>query len=162
MEKLLSVLIAVIIITGIVFGSTAVAISAGNSSNPSPQVTIVNPVEDGSNKKAWVGIIGSGFTPGQELRLLIVDSKVGAETNIMPRVVPEPIEVNDQGSFEALWTGAGRYFTRGLMDAGVYQFMVTDADYNILATAPLLVYQSKEADRAKWPVVADAMFPEKD
>ena len=162
MKKLLSVLVAVIIITGIVVGSTSVAISAGDSNNPSPQLTVVNPVADGSNKKAWVGVIGSGFEPGQELRLLIIDSKVGVETNIMSRVDPKELNANDQGAFEALWKGAGRYFTKGLMDAGVYQFMVTDADYNILATAPLLVYQSKEADRAKWPVVANAMFPEKD
>ncbi len=155
MKKLLSVLIAAVIITGIVFGSTLVASSAGE--NQGPTLTIVNPVNS-TGKGEKVAILGGGFEPGQELRVMVVDSAYGVKSDVGYALTPAPV-ANDAGAFAAVWGGYGRYVSRGLLGAGVHALYVTDIEYNVLAHATFVVYDAK-APREEWPSVADFLVPE--
>jgi hypothetical protein len=103
------------------------------ASGPAPKViseSWIIPLD----KKGQVTIMGSGFQPGQELRLLFKTAD-GVMTNIGPRLEPQPV-ANERGAWTTVWS-YGRLVSKKLVKAGVYAILVTDADYNILASAPL-------------------------
>jgi hypothetical protein len=113
----------------------AVTISMGQAfaGGPAPKV-ISESWEVPLDKKGQVTIMGSGFQPSQELRLLFktVD---GVMTNIGPRLEPQPV-ANERGAWATVWD-YGRLVSKKLVKEGVYAILVTDADYNILASAPI-------------------------
>ncbi|MFH1934113.1 MAG: hypothetical protein ABIN18_21385 [Pseudomonadota bacterium] len=113
----------------------AVTISMGQAvaSGPAPKVISESwlvPLD----KKGKVTIMGSGFQTGQELRLLFKTAD-GVMTNIGPRLEPKPV-ANERGAWATVWS-YGRLVSKKLVKEGVYAILVTDTDYNILASAPL-------------------------
>ena len=142
MKKLLCVLIVAVMIAGIVFGSTLVASSASDSSNPSPNAVVANPVVKW-DKKAEIQILGSAFTPKQQIYLLITDSNDIRSDFTAFDCAPEPVP-NEQGAFATEWSGLGRMISKGLLEPGAYAIEVTDENYKTLATAPLWILEEEE------------------
>ena len=99
MKKLLVVLIAVVVIAGLVAGTT-IAAGSPDSSNPAPNVVVTTPVVALSSS-ATVTIMGSGYEPGQEVRLLVT-SLDGAKADIGYALDPEPV-ANEVGAWATVW-----------------------------------------------------------
>jgi len=146
MKKLIGGLIAVILVAVLVIGGTIgfAGASPASESEPAPTVTVVTPRVELSSK-AEVVILGAGFEPGQELRLLFTQLN-GVQADIGYSLDPEPV-ANEIGAWVTLWTakdGLGRYIKKGLIEAGAYVITVTDAEYSALATAPIAFYEAEE------------------
>ncbi len=149
MKKLIGGLIAAILVAVLVFG-TGVGItgaSPAGESNPAPTVVVVDPILK-LDKKAQVVIIGAGFEPGQELRLLVTDVN-GVSADVAATLDPEPV-ANDLGAWATAWTGAGRYISKKLIKEGVYTITVTDGEYNALASAAVAFYDASKPEE-EWP-----------
>jgi len=83
------------------------------------------------DKKIKIGLSGEGFAAGQEIRILIMAAKDGAEYDIGYALDPEPVP-DDAGKWATTWD-AGRFVGKKLVKEGANQLQVTDADYNALA-----------------------------
>ena len=113
--------------------ASVVSIGQSVASGLAPRV-ISEPWVVPLDKKGKVTIMGSGFQTGQELRLLFKTAD-GVMTNIGPRLEPQPV-ANERGAWATVWS-YGRVVKKKLIKEGVYAILVTDTDYNILASAPL-------------------------
>jgi hypothetical protein len=149
MKKAIWALIAAILVVGVVAGSSSgIAGAAPDSkSNPAPAVTVVNSVNK-LERKVSIVIIGSGFAPGQEARLLLLEPKFGTTTDLDWSLDPVPV-ANDSGAWITTWN-SDRYVQRGLLAEGVYSITVTDNDYNSLATTAVAFWDVEKAPE-EWP-----------
>ncbi|MFC1945210.1 hypothetical protein ACFLWF_00485 [Chloroflexota bacterium] len=133
------ILSIVVVIIGLVGGA---AIVVGSPFGSSPNVEVVNPVVEFS-ENATVTIAGSGFEPGQEVRILFTTSGVKSATaDIGYALEPQPI-ASKSGAWITVWS-AGRYVSKGLVSEGAYSIVVTDTDYNELAIAPFAFAAASE------------------
>ncbi len=133
MKKLIGGLIAAILVAVLVFG-TGVGItgaSPAGESNPAPTVT-VRPTVVELHSKTQLVILGVGFEPGQELAVLLQHAD-GTVSDITFAVDPETV-ADEKGNFATLFT-VDRF--ERIMAEGVFAFIVTDLNYNALATAPI-------------------------
>jgi hypothetical protein len=110
---------------------------------PGPEVVVVTPMVKMSNK-AKFSIMGSGFKPGEEVRLLFTTMD-GVEANIGYALEPQPV-ANKVGAWITTWS-CGRYIKRKLITEGAYTITVTDSKYNKLAHAPVAFYAEKESEK---------------
>jgi hypothetical protein len=144
MRKVVYGLIAVIMVFGLVGCATMGTEPSGAQqqalSAPTPIVVVASPMVK-MDKKATVSIVGSGFTPGQELALLITDAN-GVHSDIGDALKPEP-KANESGAWYTTWS-CGRFISKKLVKEGAYAITVTDTDYNPLAHAPVAFYKAKE------------------
>ncbi|MFC1872271.1 hypothetical protein ACFLYV_00910 [Chloroflexota bacterium] len=125
------ILSIVVVIIGLVGGA---AIVVGSPFGSSPTVEVVNPVVELSNS-ATVTIAGSGYEPGQEVRILFTTSGVkSARADIGYALEPQPI-ASKSGAWITVWE-AGRYVKKGLVSEGAYSIEVADTEYITLAEAP--------------------------
>jgi len=108
------------------------------------------------HKNTKVTIMGSGFKPGQEVRLLVTQSD-GSISDIGDGLDPEPV-ANDDGVWATAWT-VGRFGHRRIAKPGVYVLKACDTDYNVLATVPFGYYNSKKPYK-EWPSWAQAVVKE--
>ena len=99
------------------------------------------------HKKTKVTVMGSGFKPGQEVRLIITQSD-GSITDIGGGLDPEPV-ANKDGVWTTAWT-VGRFAHRRIAKPGVYVLRACDTDYNVLATVPFGYYNTKKPYK-EWP-----------
>jgi hypothetical protein len=95
---------------------------------------VLTPVLDLSNKETDVKLKGTGFTPGQEIMVLIADVD-GIRTDVGWALDPEP-KADANGMWETTWD-AKRFVDRKLVKAGEYLITVTDADYNEIDAKPV-------------------------
>ena len=93
------------------------------------------------DSKAKISIVGSGFTPGQEISLVFTDVN-GIQANIADYLKPEPTP-NKSGAWYTTWS-CGRYISRKLIKEGAYIITVTDRMYNPLAQAAVAFYQTED------------------
>ena len=149
MKKSILVLIAVIAIIGLMAG-TGIATGAANMGN-GPNLVIATPVSELGEP---VVILGSGFEPGETIRLVFdtggsrIDIEYGlAETGHSQRSSGVSPVANDTGAFIAAWE-PGRIASRviasgrGGPGAGAYTIMATDTDYVTLTTTPIAFWEA--------------------
>lgn len=109
------------------------------------------------SSSTMVGIMGSNYEPGQEVRLLVYHND-GSISDIGSQLDPEPV-ANEFGVWSTAWT-IGRYSKSGICQMGTYVMKATDTDYNVLATVPFVYYSPKKEDYAEWPTAARACVKE--
>jgi hypothetical protein len=101
-----------------------------------------------------VAIMGSGYAPGQEVRLIITH-KEGSRSDISDTLDPAPV-ANDDGVWATQWT-VGRYSKSKIAKADVYLMMATDSDGKVLATTAFGYYNTKDPYE-EWPTWAQAVI----
>ena len=98
------------------------------------------------DKKAAVVIMGSGFQPGQEIRIL-VSTPGEAGSDLDGALKPDP-EVNSTGTWATTWN-AGMYIGKKIIDPGVAKITVTDAEYNPIAHTAVFVQREEKPKEEK-------------
>ena len=96
--------------------------------------------------------MGSGYEPGQEIKLLVHLSGGGKATwanvsDIGVYLDPFPVIANEFGVWATAWT-VSRYSR--LAGTGMYVLEVVDGEYNVLASAPFGFVDMKEPQE-EWP-----------
>ena len=103
-----------------------------------------------SKTKAW--IYGSGFVPGTDVSILVVDSN-GVISDITSAASNFPLVANDDGAFATKWT-LGRFTRKGVGGEKMISLWVVDQDFNNLASAPIafcnLKNRKEGADVPNW------------
>jgi len=96
-----------------------------------------------------VWVYGSGFEPGQEVQILIMD-KTGVLADITSGLTSVfPLIANEQGAWATKWT-IGRFTTSAV--EGQYSLTIVDAlDFDVLATAPIALCAPTRAEGAAIP-----------
>ena len=146
MRKLLYGLMAVIMVFGLMgcaslkTGTPDAEEALTAPGQPGPMVVVATPYVK-MDKKATITIMGTGFTPGQEVSLLFTDVN-GVQSDIGYALKPQPT-ANKLGAWVTTWS-CGRYISKKLIKEGAYTIMVADSDYNILAHTPVAFYQAKK------------------
>ena len=99
------------------------------------------------DKKATLTLIGTGFEPGKAVRVLMVTAD-GITTDIDYSFQPKPVP-NQRGAWISEWKDCGRFISEGLVKEGAYAIMVADAEYNVLANAPVGFFADKKDEKKK-------------
>jgi hypothetical protein len=148
MKRLIGGILAVFVIVSLV-GCTAMGIGKKGAeeglAQPGPTVTVATPMVKMS-KKAKITIVGTGFTPGQEVSLLFTTMD-GVQADIGYALKPKPV-ANKMGAWVTTWS-CGRYVARKLAKEGAYTITVTDSEYNTLAHTPVAFYKEKKKKKKK-------------
>ena len=110
-----------------------------------PIVTVSTPVVK-FDKKATVVIMGAGFQPGQEIRIL-VGTPGEADSDLDGALKPDP-EVSSAGTWATTWD-AGMYIGKKIIDPGAAKITVTDAEYNPIAHTPLFIQKEEKPKEDK-------------
>lgn len=99
-------------------------------------------------KKVSVILMGSGFEPEKEIRILFTDAE-GMQTDIGYALTPEP-KANKAGAFSTTWE-CDEFIKANLVTAGVFTLTATDAQFNPLAMTPITfaAAKAKTDDKAK-------------
>jgi hypothetical protein len=93
------------------------------------QVTVPDAVA--LNKEGTIEISGAGFAPNESVYVLFSTSD-GVTSDIGYALDPEPVADAD-GNWVTTWS-YGRFVAKGLVAAGAFDLMVTDEDFNELAS----------------------------
>ena len=152
MKKATGALIAVMLVIGLM-GCSYLGIGKGPAKEgmaaavePGPTVMAGTPVVKMS-KKSVVVIMGTGFKPGQEVRILFT-TRDGVRADIGYALKPQPV-ANKVGAWATTWK-CGRFVRKKLIKQGAYTLTVTDAEYNPIAHAPVaFVKAKKKGDKKK-------------
>jgi len=151
MKKLIGGLTAVVLVAGLVGCSTmgpgkgAAKEGLALPSEPGPTVMAGTPVVKMS-KKSVVVIMGTGFKPGQEVRILFTTWD-GVRADIGYAIKPQPV-ANKVGAWVTTWK-CGRFVRKKLIKQGAYTLTVTDAEYNPIAHAPVAFVKAKKKGAKK-------------
>lgn len=94
-------------------------------------------------KKVSVVIMGSGFKPGEELSMLIVDDS-GLQTDIGYALKPIP-KADATGTWATTWN-AGDFVSKKVFKPGPCKITVTDADYNPIAHTVVFFQKAEKKD----------------
>ena len=98
------------------------------------------------NKKSSAVIMGTGFKPKEEIRILLT-TQDGLQSDIGYALKPEP-KPDASGTWGTTWS-AGRYVDRKLVKAGAHIITAADADYNPIASTVVTFIPEKEAKKKK-------------
>lgn len=151
MKKLIYGMMAITLVIGLV-GSTAMG--SGKSvakesfvakSKPCPRVAVGNPFVKMSEKLKVV-IMGTGFNPGQEVRILFTTMD-GVSADIGYALKPQPV-ANKIGAWVTTWK-CGGFIKKKLIKQGAYTITVTDGEYTPLAHAPVAFYKDEKESKKK-------------
>ncbi len=156
MKKVIWILTVVILVVGLVIGSSMrIGMAVPDSASiPSPEATVINPVSKLERNVMFV-VIGSGFEPGQEVHFLLLEPTFGTTTDLDWSVDPKPVVANDSGAWIVTWD-TDRYVQRKLVVAGVYSILVTDSDFNTLTTTAFAFWDAEKPPE-EWPIWAQAL-----
>jgi hypothetical protein len=151
MKKIFGFMIAVVLVVGLIgiTGSNFFGPQKSIAAEPGPVVTMGTPLVKMAGKKTTgVVIMGAGFKPGQEVRVLFT-SPDGLQSDIGYALKPEP-KPDKAGSWTTTWS-CGRYVARKLIapKGGAYKILVTDGDYNPIAHAPVFFQAPKKKKKKK-------------
>jgi hypothetical protein len=151
MKKLILGFVAVIfLVVGLgglsLFGPGQSLAQGGPSdkAGPSPVVVVANPMVK-ITKDAKVVILGSGFKPGQEIRILFKPLD-GVAADIGYALKPEPVP-NKLGAFVSTWT-CGRHLRKNIKP-GAFSLVVTDMEFGYLAQTPVAFYAESASEKKK-------------
>jgi len=137
-RKVLCGFIALIVVVGLIVcshigpGKGTIEAAFAAESELGPIVMVATPTVKVS-KNAKVVIMGCGFKPGQEVRI-IVDAMDGVLSDIGYALKPTPV-ANTTGAWVTTWT-LGR-FARLIKKDVVYNLTVRDGDFKVVAHAPI-------------------------
>ena len=151
MKKAVWGFIAVMLVIGLMgcshlgIGKGAAKEEMAAAGEPGPTVMAGTPVVKMS-KKSKVVIIGSGFKPGQEVRILFTTWD-GVRADIGYALKPQP-KANKVGAWTTTWS-CGRFVRKKLIKEGAYTLTVTDAEYNPIAHAPVSFVAAKKKAKKK-------------
>jgi len=98
------------------------------------------------NKKANAVIMGTGFKPKQEIRILLT-TQDGLQSDIGYALKPGP-KPDASGTWGTTWS-AGRYIDRKLVKAGAHIITAADGDYNPIASTIVTFVPEKKAKTKK-------------
>jgi hypothetical protein len=141
MKKVISSLMALFFIVGI----TGVCLAG----DLNPVVSMGTPLVKMAGKKtAGVVIMGTGFKPGQEVRILF-NTPDGIQSDIGYALKPKP-KADKTGSWATTW-GAGRYVARKLINpkGGGYKILIVDSEYNPIAYTTVFFQAPKKKKKKK-------------
>ncbi len=96
---------------------------------PAPVVAVATPVATIA-KKVSVDIMGAGYDPGEEVRILFTDAE-GMQTDIGYALEPAPT-ANKSGAFSTTWQ-VGEFISAKLVTPGVFTLTVTNNEFKPLA-----------------------------
>jgi hypothetical protein len=96
-------------------------------------------------KAAKVAIIGAGFEPGQEIRVLLIPLD-NVMTDLVDDLAPYPVP-NQIGAWVTTWT-CGAHLDDNIKE-GAYEIKVTTMDYKVLAKTPIAFYQEKSEKKVE-------------
>lgn len=143
-ERSVRGIIAIIVVMGMV-GLTALVYNKATADELAPKAIVATPfVKMGS--KVNVVVMGTGFKPGEEVRLLFTSAD-GVQADIGYALKPAP-KANKIGSWVTVWN-ASRYVKRKIIKGGAYTITVVDSDYNVLTHAPVAFYQEPKKKKKK-------------
>ena len=132
------------------FWMVAIALVVGFGVQPQafaePRIA-VKPMANLAKTEA-ISIMGSGFAPGKEVKVLYTDPK-GITADLEAYIDPKP-SVRSDGTFYAVWK-CGRYVSKKMVLPGVTYIKVVDDDYNLLAHGSVAFF--KDGAPTKSPVV---------
>ena len=111
-----------------------------------PIVTMGTPLVKMAGKKTQAVIMGTGFKPGQEIKILIT-TKDGMQSNLGSGLKPHPVP-DKNGNWVTTWN-CGRFVSRKLVTAGAYNLTVTDKKYNYIAHTPIGFMPAKKKKKKK-------------
>ena len=151
MKKLFPSIMAVVFIVGFMgfSGSNFLGPRTSIAADQGPVVTLGTPLVKMAGKKtAGVVIMGTGFKPGQEVRILF-HSPDGLQSDIGYLLKPEP-KADKTGSWVTTWS-SGRYVSRKLIDpkGGAFKIMATDAEYNPITHTAVFFQAPKKKKKKK-------------
>ncbi len=119
-------------------GSSTAQEDATAKTGSGPTIVVDNPMVKIA-KGAKVTIIGSGFEPGQEIRVLLIplDNVI---TDLVDDLKPYPVP-NKIGAWVTTW--ACDPHLQDTIREGAYEIKVTTMDYKFLAKSPIAFYKEK-------------------
>jgi hypothetical protein len=141
MKKVIGSLMALFFVVGITFVCFAAELG--------PVVSMGTPLVKMAGKKtAGVVIMGTGFKPGQEVRILFVTPD-GLQSDIGYALKPAP-KSDMAGSWATTWN-AGRYVARKLVNpkGGAYKIVVSDSEYNPIVHTAVFFQAPKKKKKKK-------------
>ena len=158
MKKLKVTLVALVACVLLVAGCAAPSVMPAEESKPAPTVVILPSAVISLDEDSEVAIMGSGFEPGQEMRILI-SSLVGKTrpttlSDIREQLDPAVIVADEYGVWGTRWT-IGRYSKSRTATTETYVLQATDTNYNVLATTPFGFYDPEDPYE-EWPSWAQA------
>ena len=98
------------------------------------------------NKKATAVIMGTGFEPGKEIRIVFT-SPDGSITDIEAYLKPVP-KADKSGTWGTTWK-CGRYLSKKIIKAGPLVLTATDDDYNPIAHTTVAILKGKKKKKKK-------------
>ena len=112
---------------------------------PPPVVTVTQQVIP-LIPKVSIDIIGTGFEPGQELRILYTDAE-GMQTDIGYALKPE-VKANNSGAFFTTWDGE-EFVKAKLLTEGAKTLTVTNSEFKPLAETNVFFKEVPKAAKAE-------------
>ena len=140
MKKCFGFLIAVFFVVGVIGISGINTICLAG--DVGPVLAVATPLVK-IDKKASVVIMGSGFKPGEELSVLVMDEN-GLQTDIGYALKPVP-KADSTGTWGTTWN-AGRFVSKKIIGAGPCKITVTDAEYNPIAHTVVFFQKAEKKD----------------
>jgi len=118
--------------------------SPASMSEASPTVMVANPILELSSGTQVV-IMGSGFEPGQELRLLVHTLNRGNKMTdeIGWALTEDPLVADELGAWITVFT-PGRLISKKIITEGVYSITATDNEYTPLAYTAVAFYDASK------------------
>jgi hypothetical protein len=133
-------LVAVIVLVCLMGYTHMVAGKGTAKREPGPTVVIGTPMVEMS-KNARVVIMGTGFDPGQKVRIFFTTTD-GVRADVGYALDGKPV-ANDIGAWVVTWK-CGRLIQRKLVTEGAYTITVTEPDSTFLAHAPVTFYAKEK------------------
>ena len=143
MKRLTGALAVVMLVGGLMWCTN---IGSSTSFAGEPMVVNGTPVVKMDKKTAFVSLYGTGFKPGQEVRILFA-TKDGVRADIGYALKPE-LQVNELGQWVTQWN-CWRYIRKKLIKPGVYTLTVTDGEYSPIAQVPVAFKAVKKKKKEK-------------
>jgi len=140
MKKCFGFLIAVFFVVGVIGLSGVNTICLAD--DVGPVMALGTPlVKEG--KKVEVVIMGSGFKPGEEFSMLIMDDG-GLQTDIGYALKPLP-KADATGTWATTWN-ATDFLKKKIVKPGPCKITLTDADYNPIAHTVVFFQKAEKKD----------------
>ena len=146
MKKFFGVVIIVTLVAGLMgfWGSDSLGTGECLAAEDRPLITAATPMVK-LDKKSKAIIMGTGFKPGQEPRMLIITPD-GMETDIAGYMKPAP-KADATGTWASTWS-LSYYVRKKLVTAGACKITATDYHYNPIAHTVIFFHKPKE-DKAE-------------
>ena len=134
---LIAVLVALIVAAGIIRGNTFSLAADLPDAKAQPTLTVYPPLIKVHKNTSFV-IMGSGFQPGEQIRLTMPDAN-GLTSELWEYLAPKPepgdgVTVDSFGNFACLYV-FGR--SERVQQEGIYTITANDNNYSPLAVAPI-------------------------